>query len=140
MKELAKSRLKNRQAYCKKQGYDMTDFGMASSSSPAVGNKDGVNKSGDEDEEGEYMNEDDDGMMVKVVAMQAMKTTTIDGLLVQIYLNGRNVATSGATLLIPLFSRTEECIYFIMVYSTDASVRELKELIFSLAGSNLVNG
>ena len=52
-KELAKSRLKNRHAYCKKQGYDVTDFGMAASSPPMIKNTD--------DEDMDRDDRDDDG-------------------------------------------------------------------------------
>jgi hypothetical protein len=47
-KELAKSRLKNRRAYCRKKGYDTTDFGMIASSPPHMG---GDDSNDEEDEE-----------------------------------------------------------------------------------------
>jgi hypothetical protein len=57
-KELAKSRLKNRRAYCKKQGYDATDFGMAASNSPQAINEDEMSASGEEGDQ----DEEDPGM------------------------------------------------------------------------------
>ena len=47
-KELAKSRLKNRRAYCRKKGYDATDFGMTASSPSRMG---GNYSSDEEDKE-----------------------------------------------------------------------------------------
>ena len=52
-KELAKSRLKNRRAYCKRQGYDATDFGMAVSWPPAI-------STDEEADEGEEEGREDD--------------------------------------------------------------------------------
>ena len=68
-KELAKSRLKNRRAYCKRQGYDATDFGMAVSSPPVISTDEEADEgeeeereddSGTEDYERGSGNEDDD--------------------------------------------------------------------------------
>ena len=68
-KELAKSQLKNRHAYCKRQGYDATDFGIAVSSPPTIstdeeadeGEEEGrEDDSGTEDYEHGSGNEDDD--------------------------------------------------------------------------------
>ena len=63
-KELAKSRLKNRRAYCKKQGYDTTDFSMAASSSSQAIDEDemsALGEEGDQDEQDEGMEEGSGG-------------------------------------------------------------------------------
>jgi hypothetical protein len=56
-KELAKSRLKNRRAYCKKMGYDQTDFGMAATATK--GDNEGDGEEGED--EGRPVDEEDDG-------------------------------------------------------------------------------
>jgi hypothetical protein len=48
-KELAKSRLKNWRAYCKRQGYNGMDFGMATGSPPTISTDEEVDE-GEEDE------------------------------------------------------------------------------------------
>ena len=53
-KELAKSCLKNQYTYCKKKGYDQTNFGMVAAAAPGDNEGDGDEGGpGDEEDDGD---------------------------------------------------------------------------------------